>query len=146
MKDLGEVGHPQSRGSLQPDRLGIYHKRNRRRIGTRRCDRCARSDRSYRYQYNRRCIVGRSSSHGTRVYSITGTRRIPRSIYEAEQAYLSSYQEIYDPIATGTAFYFPLESASGGMVVANVGHTPPMICNGAMSGLIVTVSIVWIST
>lgn len=62
--------------------------------------------------------------HGTRVYSITGTRRIPRSIYEAEQAYLSSYQEIYDPIATGTAFYFPLESASGGMVVANVGHTP----------------------
>lgn len=62
--------------------------------------------------------------HGTRVYTISGSLRLPRTTYEAEQAYLGAYQEIYDPIATGTAFYFPMESASGGMVVANVGHTP----------------------
>lgn len=62
--------------------------------------------------------------HATRVFTLRGTERLPRLRYEAETAYLGSYQEIYDPISTGTAFYMPVNDASGGMVVANLGHTP----------------------
>lgn len=62
--------------------------------------------------------------HATRAYRLDGTIRHPRTRYEAEHAYLGSYQEIYDPLAVGTAFYLPAKGASGGMVVANLGHTP----------------------
>lgn len=62
--------------------------------------------------------------HGTRVYTLEGMYRIPRTHYEAETARLGSYQEIYDPLAVGTAFYLSDDQASGGMVVANIGHTP----------------------
>lgn len=63
-------------------------------------------------------------AHGTRVYIMTADVRLPRSRYEAETAYLGSYQEIYDPAEVGTAYYIPDNRASGGMAAANLGLTP----------------------
>ncbi len=76
------------------------------------------------WQLNEGILKEEVPAHGTRVFTLEGTTRLPRTRYEAENAYLSSYQEIYDPTATGTAFYLSDDEASGGMVVANVGHTP----------------------
>lgn len=67
-------------------------------------------------------------AHGTRVYSAAGSKRLMRRRYEGEQAYLSSYQELYDPLKTGTAFYAPREGASGGMTAANLGYRPGNDC------------------
>lgn len=63
-------------------------------------------------------------AHGTRVYLVDGERRLMRERYEAEHAYLTAYQELYNPQAVGTAYYAPRSGASGGMVVRNMGFTP----------------------
>lgn len=62
--------------------------------------------------------------HGVGVYLLDGRRRIMRKCYEAENAFLSCYQELYDPDYAGTAYYAPHDKASGGMVVRNMGLTP----------------------
>lgn len=67
-------------------------------------------------------------AHGTRVYRATGDKRLMRRRYEGEQAFLSSYQELYDPLKTGTAFYTPRDGASGGMTAANLGNRPVNDC------------------
>lgn len=41
--------------------------------------------------------------------------------YEAENAYLSSYQELSNPLAVGTAFYKEDALCSGGMKAVNLG-------------------------
>ena len=67
-------------------------------------------------------------AHGTCVYSAVGSERLLRRRYEGEQAFLSSYQEIYDPLKIGTAFYAPRQGASGGMVAVNLGNRPGNDC------------------
>jgi len=63
-------------------------------------------------------------AHGTRIYRIEAEGRAERTIYEAETAYLSSYQELSNPIASGTAFYEKDENCSGGAKVSNLGRKP----------------------
>lgn len=62
--------------------------------------------------------------HGVGMYLLHGKRRLRRIHYEAEHAFLSAYQELYNPEYIGTAYYAPRSEASGGMVVRNMGFTP----------------------
>ncbi|MCQ2229044.1 MAG: alpha-galactosidase [Bacteroidales bacterium] len=63
-------------------------------------------------------------AHGTRIYKLTATQRNERSIYEAETAFLSKYQELKSPIAVGSAFYEKDEKCDGGAKVSNLGYAP----------------------
>lgn len=62
--------------------------------------------------------------HGVRIYRLEAEKRLERSIYEGETAYLSSYQEIYNPMAFGTGTYFADSTCSGGMKAGNLGMRP----------------------
>lgn len=62
--------------------------------------------------------------HGVRLYRLEADRRLERRIYEGETAYLSTYQEIYNPIAMGTGTYTPDPVCSGGMKASNLGMRP----------------------
>ncbi|MBP5523481.1 MAG: alpha-galactosidase, partial [Bacteroidaceae bacterium] len=50
-------------------------------------------------------------------------QRLPRTLYEAETAYLSCYQELSNPLAVGTAYYISDSECSGGMKAVNLGNT-----------------------
>lgn len=63
-------------------------------------------------------------AHGTKIYRMRGEKRLMRHRYEGETAYLSSYQEIYNPLAVGTAYYAPDDRCSGGIKVTQLGNTP----------------------
>lgn len=63
-------------------------------------------------------------AHGCRIYKLTATKRLPRTLYEAETAYLSGYQELYNAEATGTAYYAEDKLCRGGMKVKNLGYRP----------------------
>ncbi len=43
--------------------------------------------------------------HNTHIYIVTGNDRIPQTVYEAETAFLTSYQELDNPEIAGTAYY-----------------------------------------
>lgn len=62
--------------------------------------------------------------HSTIVYVVKGGKRLARTLYEAESAYLGSYQELYNEIAVGTAYYVADSLCSGGMKVTNLGYRP----------------------
>ena len=62
--------------------------------------------------------------HGCRIFCLTAERRLLRTHYEAETAYLSCYQELSNPLAVGTAYYATDTLCSGGMKVTNLGHRP----------------------
>ncbi len=63
-------------------------------------------------------------AHGCRIYRLEAQERLERNIYEAETAYLSSYQEIYNNEALGTAVYRQQSAGSGGAVVEWLGGKP----------------------
>ena len=63
-------------------------------------------------------------AHGCRIYTLTASKRLPRKIYEAETAWLSAYQELYNAKAVGTAYYEKDSLCSGGMKVTNLGYRP----------------------
>lgn len=63
-------------------------------------------------------------ARGCTVYKLTAEKRLPRHLYEAETAFLTSYQEIYDPEFCGTAYYTPDPECSGGMKVTKLGYRP----------------------
>ncbi len=69
-------------------------------------------------------LEGTIPAHGTNVYRLTATERLPRIHYEAETAYLSCYQELYNPQAVGTAYYAADTLCSGGMKAVNLGWRP----------------------
>ena len=60
-------------------------------------------------------------AHGCRIFRMTATERLPRTRYEAETAYLTSYQELSNPHAIGSAYYAEDTQCSGGMKVVNLG-------------------------
>ena len=60
-------------------------------------------------------------AHGARIYIVSAERRLEREVYEAETAYLSTYQELHDPKRAGTGWYRQREGASGGVVAAGLG-------------------------
>ena len=61
-------------------------------------------------------------AHGCRIYKVTADRRIERSLYEAETAYLSSYQELNNPYALFTATYKKDNDCSGGAKAILIGQ------------------------
>ena len=63
-------------------------------------------------------------AHGTRIFRLEGAERLERVRYEAETAWLSDYQELYNPIAFHTATYTPVEACSGRMAVTQLGYKP----------------------
>lgn len=73
-------------------------------------------------------VEGRMSitlqSHQTEVYTLIGRSRLPRTVYEAETARLGAYQELYNPEAVCTAYYYHNPILSGGVGVRLAGVTP----------------------
>ena len=59
--------------------------------------------------------------HGARFYRLDAERRLDRTLYEAEAAYLSDYQELRDARKAGTAFPDQMAGASGGVIVRGLG-------------------------
>jgi hypothetical protein len=57
-------------------------------------------------------------AHGTRIYTLVGEQRLERSLFEAETAYMTSYQEI---AGGGTATYSSDSNCSGGMKAGWLG-------------------------
>jgi len=69
----------------------------------------------------RRINMGAVPAHGTLVCLVETSKRIERESYEAETAFLPTYQELHDVKHAKTAYYEKNEAASGGMVAAGVG-------------------------
>ena len=63
-------------------------------------------------------------AHGTRIFRLTGKERLERVRYEAETAWLSDYQELYNNRVFQTAAYTPDEACSGRMAVTQLGYKP----------------------
>ena len=61
-------------------------------------------------------------AHGCRIYKVTADTRIERSLYEAETAYLSSYQELNNPWALFTGTYHKDNDCSGGAKAILIGQ------------------------
>ena len=63
-------------------------------------------------------------AHGTRVYTLKAEKRLPQTKFEAENAYLHEYQELYHPESVGSAYVRRQPGTSGGAVVTNIGYRP----------------------
>ena len=59
--------------------------------------------------------------HSACFYRFDAAERIDREVYEAEDAFLSAYQELETAEKAGTPYYRQLGYASGGVAVANLG-------------------------
>ena len=60
-------------------------------------------------------------AHGTRIYKLEADERLERTVYEAETAWLTSYQEIKNNEVYGTAIYAENGACSGGVAVGWLG-------------------------
>ena len=60
-------------------------------------------------------------AHGTRIYKLEAEERLERTLYEAETAWLSAYQELKNHEVEGTANYIEDAACSGGVKVGWVG-------------------------
>jgi hypothetical protein len=60
--------------------------------------------------------------HASRFFRIDAERRIQRTVYEAECAFLTDYQELWDATKAGTAFPDQMKEASGGVYVRYIGN------------------------
>lgn len=63
-------------------------------------------------------------AHGTRIYRLEAEKRLERKVYEAETAYLATYQELSNPNAVGSAYYEHDANCFGGAKVRNLGKKP----------------------
>ena len=61
-------------------------------------------------------------AHGTRIYTLEAEQRLERTVYEAETAWLSEYQELWNNESKGTAIYTEKDGASGGAIVGWLGN------------------------
>lgn len=61
-------------------------------------------------------------AHGTRIYTLEAAERLERTVYEAETAWLSEYQELWNNESRGTATYSEKAGASGGAIVGWLGN------------------------
>ena len=61
-------------------------------------------------------------AHGARFFRFDAERRAERTVYEAETAFLSDYQELGDAIKAGTAFPNQVAWASGGVAICHLGN------------------------
>lgn len=62
--------------------------------------------------------------HATRFFRLDAERRLERTVYEAETAYLPDYQELKDADKAWTAHAVPVTNASGGVAVTKLGKRP----------------------
>ena len=62
------------------------------------------------------------AAHASKFYRFDAERRVVRNVYEAETAFLSDYQELFDATKAGTAFPDQREGASGGVLVRYLGN------------------------
>lgn len=53
-------------------------------------------------------------AHGTRVYALEAEKRYEKTVYEAETAWLSAYQELANNQAVKTGIYEEMDACSGG--------------------------------
>lgn len=60
-------------------------------------------------------------AHGTKIFRAKGTKRLERTRYEAETAWLSKYQELRNNVQAETAIYGTHENATGGYVARFLG-------------------------
>ena len=60
-------------------------------------------------------------AHGTRIYKLSAQQRLERTLYEAETAWLTEYQEIKNNEVYGTAVYSEKSACSGGVMVGWLG-------------------------
>lgn len=63
-------------------------------------------------------------AHGVKVYKAKAELRNERRVYEAETAYLSAYQELYNPLVVGTPVIEEDDRCSGGVKISNLGSSP----------------------
>ena len=61
-------------------------------------------------------------AHGTRIYTFAAQERLERTLYEAETAWLTDYQEIKNNEVYGTAIYSEKSNCSGGVAVGWLGN------------------------
>ncbi len=67
-------------------------------------------------------VTVRLAPHASKFYRFDAERRIQRSVYEAETAFLSDYQELWDATKAGTAFPAQCKDASDGVIVRYLGN------------------------
>ncbi len=60
--------------------------------------------------------------HAAKFYRFDAEQRLERTVYEAETAFLSEYQELRDAEKAGTAFHAEFAGASGGVAVRYLGN------------------------
>lgn len=61
-------------------------------------------------------------AHGLGLYRLEADERLMRDLYEAETAFLTSYQELYNAKAIGTPTHEQDGRCSGGVKVTRIGH------------------------
>lgn len=69
-------------------------------------------------------LVVKVQPHDTRIFRLKGELRYEQQTYEAETAWLDTYQCLSNPLAVGSAFYEDAPALSGGGKVTGVGNTP----------------------
>lgn len=62
-------------------------------------------------------------AHGTRIYKLVAENRLERTVYEAETAWLTKYQELQNHEALGIGSYIADNACSGGMKAGWVGNS-----------------------
>ena len=60
-------------------------------------------------------------AHGTKIFRAKGKKRLERTRYEAETAYLSQYQELRNNVEKETAIYTASDKAKGGYFAGYLG-------------------------
>ena len=75
------------------------------------------------YLYDQNITPIRVPAHGTKIYRVKGQKRLERTRYEAETAWLSCYQELKNHVAAVTAIYEQKEGAEGGYIVRYLGNS-----------------------
>jgi len=66
------------------------------------------------YLYDMNPIPLKIPAHGTKIYRVKGQKRLDRKVYEAETAYIPTYQEIRNNEAEKSGVYVASAASSGG--------------------------------
>jgi hypothetical protein len=74
------------------------------------------------YLYNQGTIPVTVPAHGTKIYRVKGQKRLERTRYEAETAWLSCYQELRSSQDAVAASYSAKDAAEGGYIVGFLGN------------------------
>lgn len=62
--------------------------------------------------------------HATKIYRLSGERRVERRVYEAEAGWYNAYQDLDNHVVAGTPSFSLDPTSSGGVRIINLGGTP----------------------